>query len=165
MIEISLFDRQFDRESFECGEPSLDGYLKRQISQDIKKKVASCFVLHETGNSKILGYYTLSTVSAELAEIPENIRKKLPRYPDVPMVLLGRLGITKEAQGKGYGEVLLIDACRRILQTSESVGIWAVAVEPLNESARRFYQRFQFEDLGKDRMFLTLKEVETSLRG
>jgi len=163
MIEISPFSRKFDRANFECGEPSLDGYLRTQISQDIKKKVASCFFLHEPGSVEILGYYTLSTVSAELGDIPEGIRKKLPRYPDIPMALLGRLAVSKEAQGRGYGEVLLIDACRRILKTSETIGIWAVAVEPLNESARKFYERFQFEDLGKNRMFLTLKEVAENL--
>jgi len=163
MIKISLFDRRFDRTNFGCGEPSLDSYLRTQVSQDIKKKVASCFILHEEGSQEILGYYTLSTVSAKLDEIPEGFRKKIPRYSDIPMALLGRLAISQSAQGRKYGELLLVDACRRILETSDSIGIWAVAVEPLNEAARRFYERYQFEDLGENRMFLTLIEVSESM--
>jgi len=163
MIRISPYERSFDRKAFDCGEIALNGYLQRQLSQDLKKKVASCFILHDEGQSQILGYYTLSTVSADLGTIPENYRKKLPRYPDIPMVLLGRLAIAKEAQGKGYGELLLVDACRRVLGTSEEIGIWAIAVEPINDAARRFYERFQFETLGENRMFLTMKDVAENL--
>jgi len=160
-MKVSAYRKEFDREGFECGIDELDFYLKRNLSQDIRRNAASCFVLHEAGESKILGYYTLSAFSVRLDGLPETERKTLPRYPQVPMTLLGRLAIALESQGKGLGELLLMDALKRAWENREVIASWAVAVDAINEDARNFYLRYGFEmfEATDSRLFLPMKRI------
>ncbi len=160
---VSPFDRSCRRAAFSCGEPTLDGYLRRQVSQDIRNRVASCFVLHESGEKEIIGYYTLAAVSAYLSEIPPDLARKLPKYPHVPMVLLGRLAVDGKFKGKGAGGLLLADACKRALAASGEIAAWAVAVDPLHDEARAFYRKYGFLDLGSRKMFLPMKDIKANL--
>lgn len=149
-----------DRKSFTCGKPSLDQYLKTQASQDVKKKVCTCFVLkHE--NEDIIGYYTLSAASLPRNYIPETIQKKLPRYNEIPVILLGRLALDKHHQGKGLGNILIADALKRAWKASGSIGAVAVVVDPLDEEAENYYARYGFIMLpGSGKMFLPMKTIE-----
>ena len=86
-------------------------------------------MLCEGENSRVIGFYTLSAVSVDIGAWPENVAKKLPRYPVVPATLLGRVVIDRKFQGKGTGEHLLIDALHRSLQASGQVASVAVVVD------------------------------------
>lgn len=90
----------------------------------------------------IAGYYTLSSTSVRLSELPEQTTRKLPRYPLVPATLLGRLAVDRRQQGKGYGRFLLADALYRAAHSE--IASFAVIVDAKDDSARRFYERESF---------------------
>lgn len=160
-MQVSPFNKEFDRAEFRCGVDELDTYLKRQLSQEVRKNTAAAFILHEAESFSILGYYTLSAFSVELKAVPDDLRNKLPRYPQVPATMLGRLAIDESAQGEGLGELLLMDALRRSWENRAIIGSWALVVDALGESAERFYRHFGFRNIEGEtgRLFLTMSEI------
>lgn len=141
----------------------LDRYLRQQASQDLARRAAAVFVLTERPAPAVLGYYTLSATSILLAELPEAIAKRLPRYPHVPATLLGRLAVDAKARGRGYGEQLLMDALRNSLSASRTVASTAVVVDAKDAAARQFYERYQFILLpeSEHRLFLPMRVIAT----
>lgn len=117
--------------------PALNSYLATQASQDEKRRVASCFIAVETATSRIAGYYTLSAASIDLSDIPSPVAKKLPRYPTVPVIRLGRLAIALDRRGEGLGPALLWDAMERAAKVE--IGAFALLVDAKDENAARFY--------------------------
>nr|WP_245267242.1 MULTISPECIES: hypothetical protein [unclassified Methylosinus] len=93
-----------DRSGFESAVEVLDRYFRTQSGQDARKNMAAPFVL-ALPDGTIAGYYTLSSTSVQLAELPEQPLRKLPKYPRVPATLMGRLAVDRRLQGKGYGPV------------------------------------------------------------
>ena len=132
-----------DRAVFSCGVVVLDQYLQRQAGQDVRKKVAVVFILTPDGR-KVAGFYSLSAHMVHLTDIPAEVAKKLPRYPDVPATLLGRLAVSQDYRGQGLGEFLLLDALHKALLTAEQVASAAVVVDAKDEEARKFYLRYGF---------------------
>lgn len=131
-----------DRAAFDCGVSALNSYLATQASQDEKRRVASCFIAVETATSRIAGYYTLSAASIDLSDIPSPVAKKLPRYPTVPVIRLGRLAIALDRRGEGLGAALLWDAMERAAKVE--IGAFALLVDAKDENAARFYARHGF---------------------
>ena len=140
---VDALSSRHDREGFACGEASLDEYIARYVTQDIKRSLTRAFVLTREGEAAVLGYYTLSATHVQRERFPTKQARKLPRYP-VPAVLLGRLAVTRALQGKGLGEFLLIDALKRVAFAAETIGVHAVLVEALNERAAGFYRAYGF---------------------
>jgi GNAT superfamily N-acetyltransferase len=103
--------------------------------------MAAPFVLL-LANGTIAGYYTLSSTSVQLAELPAQTVRKLPRYPLIPATLLGRLAVDRRQQGKGYGRFLLADALYRAARSE--IASFAVIVDAKDDNARRFYERESF---------------------
>ncbi len=130
-----------DRLEFESGVQPLDRYFRTQAGQDARKNMAAPFVL-VLPDGAIAGYYTLSSTSVHLAELPEQTVRKLPKYPVVPATLLGRLAVDRRQQGKGYGRFLLADALYRAARSE--VASFAVIVDAKDDNARRFYERESF---------------------
>ena len=151
-----------NRENFSCGKNLLDNYFWRQAKQDVKRKLSACFVLVNKETNKISGYYTLSSNSISNNIIPDSFKKKLPKsYLSIPTILLGRLAIDKEFQGKGIGKILLIDSLKRCFDTSDSIGAFAVIVNPLDIDAERFYEKYGFIKLpGSGKMFLPMNTIK-----
>lgn len=149
------------KSNFSCGIEMLDRYLQKQASQDIKRKLSVCFVINDKTNNSIKGYYTLSNNSIPLETIPDQIQKKLPKsYKSIPTILLGRLAVDTKFQNQGIGKMLLIDALKRSFEISKTIGSFAVIVDPIDESAERFYTKYGFiklPDSGK--MFLPMKTI------
>lgn len=141
-FRIEALSGEHDRSPFESGSPPLDRYLREQASQDIKRRVATCFVAIPIGQEHVAGYYTLTATSVALGAVSAEIAKKLPRYPVVPAALLGRLAVSKDWQGKGLGSTLLADALLRTARTE--LGVFAMLVDAKNAAARRFYEHFGF---------------------
>jgi predicted GNAT family N-acyltransferase len=161
---IELLNKKHNRKDFDCGKELLNNYLKNQAGQDAKRKLSACFVLAEKETNNIKGYYTLSNYSIPLSSFPENIQKKLPKsYASIPTTLLGRLAIDLKLQGKGIGKILLIDALKRSYEISNEMGSFAVVVDPIDEEAETFYERYDFIKLpDSEKMFIatkTLKEL------
>ena len=153
-----------DRAVFSCGSAPLDKYLQTQASQDVKKNLAAVFVC-TTDHKTIAGYYTLSAYSVRLDIIPDEIRRKLARYPDIPASLIGRLARSSDFRGTGLGELLLFDACRRSLVNSRELGSWAVIVDAKDAAASAFYQKYGFIEIPETaKLFLPMATIEKMFR-
>ena len=113
---------------------------------------------------RIAGIYTLSSASIVLDELPDEIVKKLSRYPTVPAVLIGRLA--RDANFSGVGKLLSLDALARSFQHSDEVAAAVVLVDAKNDQAREFYTRYGFVAVTQtpNRMFLPMKTVEKLLK-
>ena len=145
----------------DSGVEALDRYLKKQAKQDIKRRISRVFVATMPDNPKaVMGYYTLSTLSIELNQLPKKLARKLPKHP-VPAALIGRLATCNVAQGQGVGKLLLADAIKRTLAVSDQIAIYAMVVDAINDNAKGFCEQFGFTRLSDDRtrLFLPLKSV------
>ncbi len=142
---ICLLDKKkHDVDDFACGTDALDVYLKEKASQEVKKKVAAVYIITEKAVKRSIGYYTLSSCSIALTNLPETVTRKLPKYNALPAVLIGRLAVDKKFQGKRIGEYLLLDALSRSYLLSRQIGSFAVIVDAKNEKSKSFYERYGF---------------------
>jgi GNAT superfamily N-acetyltransferase len=158
-LRIEPLSLRHDREGFASGVEPLDRYLRQQAGQDTRRRVASCFVLAAGDDPAPLGYYTLAATGLALAELPEVLSKRLPRYPVVPAALIGRLAVDARHRGKGHGEFMLFDAFSRVLRND--IAAYAFVVDAKDENAARFYQRYRFMPLDEKgrRLFVPMAEV------
>jgi predicted GNAT family N-acyltransferase len=157
---IDPLSAHHDRAAFSSGVEPLDHYLRAQAGQDSRRRVASCFILtHADEPAQVLGYYTLSALSIVLTDLPASILKRLPRYPTVPATLMGRLATDSRHRGKRLGELLLFDACSRVLRSE--IATFALVVDAKDVAAERFYTRYRFLKLSAAgrRMFLPITEI------
>lgn len=159
-MKIELLQKHHEKANFDSETPLLDSYIKKQASQDVRKDLSACYVLADDEH-KVHGYYTLSSNSISRDDMPEDLIRKLPgSYGDLPTILLGRLAVDKESKGKGYGELLMMNAMERSLSISDQLGVLAMVVDPLDERAVLFYQKYGFiliPDTGK--MFISMQTV------
>ena len=163
-LVIEPLSKEHDRAGFHCGIPALDRYLKQQARQDVKRRISRVFVSTEPAHPrKVIGYYTLSTLSIELRQLPENQRRQLPRHP-LPAALIGRLAVSQDARGKGIGRMLLADAVKRTLAVSHEIAVYAMVVDAINDDAKWFYEQFGFVSLrdAPARLFLPLKSFDSN---
>jgi ribosomal protein S18 acetylase RimI-like enzyme len=158
---IELLGGKHNRAAFSCGVEALDSYLHKQAGQDARTLAAVPFVATADGQT-IAGYYTLSQFAIGLDVIPEDVAKKLPKYPMVPATLLGRLAVSTEFRGQRVGETLLMDALNRSLGSSKQVASAGIIVDAKDESAAAFYRKYGFIELPKieKRLFLPMGTVE-----
>ncbi len=140
-FRIVPLETAHDRTTFESGSAPLDGYFRHQVTQDIRRRVTACFVAvtHET---RIAGYYTLASASILLSALPAAAVKKLPRYPSVPAVRMGRLAVHRSFQGQGLGGALLADALERTARSE--IAAFSLVVDAKDESAAAFYRYHGF---------------------
>jgi GNAT superfamily N-acetyltransferase len=160
---IEVLRKNHSREAFACGYAELDRYLKQQARQDAEKRVAAPFVLVEPPAKRVLGYYTLSSCVVEADGLPPEIARKLPRYPQLPATLLGRLAVDQTMSGRGLGEFLLMDALHRSLTHSTEIAALAVLVDAKDSAAAAFYAHYGFIALEKQplRLFLPMQTLTT----
>ncbi|ATE61966.1 GNAT family N-acetyltransferase [Thauera sinica] len=137
---LAQLDAAYDRATFNSGSEPLDRYLREQVTQDVRRRVAACFVALADGQH-IAGYYTLASASLLLADLPVSIGKKLPRYPTVPTVRMGRLAVDQTFKGHGLGGALLADALDRAARSE--IAAYALMVDAKDEAAG-FYRHHGF---------------------
>lgn len=156
MYTIERLSSSHIRDSFDCGEPALDEYLRRYAGQHDRKGLGRTYVAVERGGSVVKGYYTIASGAVSFEVVPEN----LPRHP-VPVVLLARLAVDRTARGQGLGAMLLVHALKRAQDISEHLGVHAVVVDALNDGARAFYLKYGFSALLDDplHLFLSMKKI------
>lgn len=154
------FDNTYDRAIFRSDSAQLNRYLKQQVTQDIRRRVAACFVALADGQ-RIAGYYTLASASIRLTDLPASTGRKLPRYPTVPAVRMGRLAVDRAFKGQGLGGALLADALERAARSE--IAAFAMLVEAKDKSAIAFYQHHGFISLPDTAhtLFLPLAVVRT----
>ncbi len=159
-MKVHLLEKTHNRKNFTCEENSLTEYIRNQVSQDIRKRLATCFVAIDN-EQNVIGYYTLTSESLGRELIPEKYLKQVPKNYNAPVILLGRLARDIKTKGTGLGEYLLMDALFRSYKLSqESIGAMAIVVEPINEKAIEFYNKYGFEQLpDSEKMFLPMKVI------
>jgi ribosomal protein S18 acetylase RimI-like enzyme len=152
---IEPLGKHHDRAGFSCGQPDLDEWFRFRAGQDEKRNVARVFVAVDS-ELGVLGFYSLSSLSLSLESLPEEIARKLPRYDAIPAALIGRLARDERARGRGLGEILLVDAIRRILEAGRAIAVFAIVVDAKDERAADFYRTFEFRPfpLQPNRLFL-----------
>lgn len=156
---LAPLDEAHDRTTFHCDSELLNRYLREQATQDIRRRVAACFVAL-TDDRKVAGYYTLASSSLLLADLPASTIKKLPRYPTVPAVRMGRLAVDQTFKGQGLGGALLADALHRAARSD--IAAFALMVDAKDEAAAAFYRHHGFIALPDSvlSLFLPLATVQ-----
>ncbi|HEY9747275.1 MAG TPA: GNAT family N-acetyltransferase [Allocoleopsis sp.] len=145
----------------------MDNYIRKQASQDLKRRIATVFVLVDDPDTDVLAYYTLSSYTVDITALEQTFAKRLPRYPLLPTTLLGRLAVDESQKGKRYGEFMLVDALKKSLDAAVQVASLAVVAEALDEEAINFYLKYGFQPFRHEpmKLYLPLKSVEDLCNG
>ena len=144
-FRIEPLSTDHDRSQFRCGEEALDRHLQTQAKQDIKRRIANCYVAVDEATGTVAGFYTLSAAGIPLGELPESAAKRLPRYASVPAIRIGRLAVDLRYQGKGLGTAFLVKAVEQALRGDAAA--FAFMVDAKDDQAVSFYQRHGFIQL------------------
>jgi GNAT superfamily N-acetyltransferase len=161
-LHIRALDKQADTASFSCGQSALDDYIHRYASQDVRRNVARVFIAcPQSAPQSLAGYYTLSASNVQCTGLPAAIARKLPQYP-IPVALLGRLAVATAFQGQGVGSVLLVAACKKILQAQEMLAVAGLVVDAKDHHAASFYEHLGFTPLNQQaqRFFLPMQLLQ-----
>ncbi len=161
-LQVLPLDATHDRTSFSCGSEPLDRYLQQQVTQDIRRRVTACFVAL-TSELVVAGYYTLAATSVPLIGLPLGTAKKLPRYPLVPAVRMGRLAVDQNFKGLGLGGALLADALNRAFVSD--IAAYAMLVDAKDDRAADFYKYHGFIPLPDSPLSLFLPLATASALG
>lgn len=135
-----------DRSTFASGEARLDRYFQTQATQDIRRRIANCFVAVEIVTGQVAAYYTIASASVPTPDLPPDEAKRLPRYPTMPAVRIGRLAVDLRYQRLGLGKALLADAALKAMTAAPAS--FALLVDAKNDQAMKFYQHHGFRQLG-----------------
>ncbi|TPL39776.1 GNAT family N-acetyltransferase [Mesorhizobium sp. B2-4-1] len=151
----------YDRKTFSCGVLALGQYLHELASQDVKRRVSNCFVAADRDVDLIAGYYTLAASNVPITSLPEDLTRRVPRYPVLPAILIGRLAVDTRYQGKRVGSILIVDALRRCAQAAPAS--FALIVDAKDDMAAAFYCKYGFRPF-QDRPLSLFLSVATALK-
>lgn len=156
-MHFTLLDTRYHhRDTFECGEPTLERYLHQQAAQHQRDGIATTHVLvDDADTARIMAYCSLAAAQMNLLELQPADRKRLPGYP-VPAVRIGRLAVSRHEQGKGYGRLLLGHAVNCSMQLRTQLGVRVLLVDALNEKVAAFYRQFGFHETAAHALTLYL---------
>lgn len=159
---IRLLTPNDDTSTFECGEESLDTWLKTYGLVSLQSGGAATYVVSH--QQHVVGYYSLCPYSIQTTEAPERVTHGMGAYP-VPAFLLARLGVDKSLKGLGIGGDLLLDALRRSLTASRELGGRAVVVDALHQNASTFYRQYGFREFDEEplRLYMLMKDIRKTL--
>ena len=146
------------RESFDCGKPSLNEFIRQYARQADEQNTTRTFVSLDQQNKKIAGYVSLSNTSIEKATASEVLKS---RVNPIPALLIGRLAVDTNYRGQRLGEKLLVFAFDKALAINEMSAIQAIVVDTLDQEAEAFYEKYGFQKiLGTNKMILSLKDLQ-----
>lgn len=158
-FRVELLDANHVRTNFNSGVAPLDEYFHRQVTQDVRRRITACFVAIDE-RKNIAAFYTLASSSVLLSDLPAPVAKKLPRYPSIPAVRMGRLAVDQRFKGKGLGAAMLADALGRA--AAAQIAAYAMFVDAKDDSAAGFYRHHGFIELSSNALglFLPLSTVK-----
>jgi GNAT superfamily N-acetyltransferase len=159
VLAIEKLGRHHQVDSFDCGEESLNRFLSRFAFANQQANSSQTYI--GLAESQIVGFYTLVVGEVSYEDAPERLKKGLARHP-VPLMVLARLGVSKDWQGKGVGAGLLKDAMLRTIQAADIAGIRAIATHAKNDAASSFYEHFGFIPSPTDplHLFVLIKDLK-----
>ena len=133
------------------------------MTQDVRRRITNCFVVVEVATGHIAAYHTLSAASIPLTELPSDEAKRLPRYPTVPAVRIGRLAVDQRFQRRGVAELMLMNAVHRTIQ--DPAAAFTLIVDAKNDAAVTFYERYGFRSITKKprTLFLPISTAQKTL--
>ena len=153
LFRVVPIEQVQDRGTFNSGSEPLDSYFRERVMQDVRRRVTACFVaLSKDG--RIAGYYTLASASVFLGDLPPKLIKKLPRYPSIPAVRMGRLAVDQAFKGQGLGGALLADALTRVIRSE--IAAYALVVDAKDDTAANFYRHHGFLETPSEPLTLFL---------
>jgi hypothetical protein len=147
---VEPLSKAHDRSGFASGNAHVDPYFRPTVSQDVKRRYAVCFVARDIATGRVGGFYTLSSNSVPLTDVPEGLARKLPRYPTVPAVLMGGMGRDETFRRQGLGEALVFDAIRTV--ASAAIASHAIFAGAIDERATRFHANLGLEPISLGRV-------------
>jgi GNAT superfamily N-acetyltransferase len=152
-------DHQTD--SFDSGEPVLDDWLRRRARVNQASGASRTYVVCD--GRRVVAYYALASGAIAHAVVPGKVRRNTP--DPIPVVVLARLAVDRNYQGRGMGRALFRDAARRVLHAAGTIGIRGIVVHAISEKAREFYLALGFEPCPAEAMTLvvTLRDVQAAL--
>ena len=159
-FRVEQFDKRLhDRSEFDCGVAELSDYFRSRLSQDVRRNVTVCYVAVDNATNLVAGFYTLAMGGVSINELPEQTVKRLPRYPNIPVVLIGRLAVELRYRGQRLGSGLLGDAIRRTIDSG--VAAFAAVVNAKDYNAVAFYEHQGFVSLTNDpkTLFLPISDA------
>ena len=160
-------EKQHNRANFDCGNESLNRYIREVASQDVKRGISFCWVLANEQDD-ILGYFTLSNSIIRIENLPQDLKKSFPKSGlEFPATLIGRLARDRNVKTKGIGGILLMEALELCYKVANSeIASIGVLVDPIDENAIAFYRQFGFEMLPDiKRMFLSMGVIRKLIEG
>lgn len=162
---IEALSKTHRRKTFSCGNERIDRYFRETVTQDVKRRYATCFVARDLEADRIAGFNTLSSSNVPLTAVPEALARRLPRSPTVPAVLIGWLGRDQSYAGLGLGEALLFDAIMTVAQAP--IGAHAIFADAIDAKAAAFYAAFGFKALSDrpNTLYLPVATAERLLSG
>lgn len=152
-----------DLASFDCGQPTLNAWLKERGLSNQDRGFTVVIVLHEEG--RVVGYYGLAPTGVEARAVPRKIRTGQPPDP-APCLLLGQLAIDRDYQGRGLGDALVGHALERSAPGAELTGGRALLVNAIDENAVKFWRSWGFVPSPSDsfQLFRSLPDIRASLQ-
>jgi len=158
-FRVSKLTPQTNRLGFQSGSTALDRYFQSQVTQDIKRNITACFIA-SADDGRVVAFYTLASASILLNDLPSDMARKLPRYPSVPAVRMGRLAVDQSFQGRGLGGAILADALQR--SAAAEIAAYALLVDAKDEQAADFYAHHGFIALPQQALtlFMPLATVQ-----
>jgi len=157
-LHIGKLHRTHNVEQFTCGQPELDRFLIRHALQAQQSNSSQTYVA--VSGDEVVGFYTIVAGEVQHAQAPERIVKGMSRHP-IPLLVLARFGVHVNAQGRGIGSGLLLDALGRTLQVADVIGVRALAVHAKDDRAVAFYRHFGFTPSPTDtrHLFMIIKDI------
>jgi GNAT superfamily N-acetyltransferase len=161
MKSPSVITAEHDLTNFDCGEPSLNDWLKRRALKNHASGASRCFVV--CSSATVIGYYSLSAGAISHESAPKSMRRNMP--DPLPVLLLGRLAIDKRYHNSGIGQALLRDAMLRAVNVAGNAGVIAILVHALTDQAKQFYisRGFVVSPLQSMTLMMTIETIRTIL--
>ncbi len=144
-LSVSCLDKSLhDRKAFDCGDAALNDFLRTKAARHQDQRVSRTFVLaDESAPERVLGFYTLSNGQIARQELRPGEARTLPRHP-ITAVMLARLAVDRDHQGRNFGLWLLMDAVKRCALVGRQSGVYALVVDAKHAKAQAFYTRHGF---------------------
>lgn len=163
MQTVLLDKNKHDRNRFDCGIEVLNNYLKVMANQQAKKDNTRTFVLEDAKDeTQVIGFYTLTLTPIDLKALPAVLQKK--HQPSTSGGLIARLAVDRRYKGQGFGEWLLIDALKKLVQANDTVAFPLVLVDA-KDGAKGFYEKYGFTAFrdAENKLFITIADLRNNL--
>ena len=151
--------RDHPRPGFQCGEPAVDDWLKTRALQQQNKHLSVTKVLLRA-DARIAGIYTIATGQVDFGDLPPRLTKRLP-HRALPVAVLAWLGVDHRDRRRGLGRLLLASALRDCYDAGRTFAFLAVILDCMSDSAKEFYQQWDFRELPgyRNRLFLSWNQL------